>query len=147
MTKLKHAITAFFMLAIIVFTSSQNTCAEETAGLPPPEKPTALTLDRAVMCEEIKGLESKRVTIVFSVKLGHVICFTSFDPVPEKTDIYHNWFKRDLLDSEMKLVLKPPKWSAFSKIRIGNTDTGPWKVEITDKEGKILRILRFSVTE
>lgn len=147
MTKLKHTITASFLLATIFFTSSQNACGEETAKLSPSEKPAGLTLVRAVMCEDIKDLESKGETIVLSVKLRHVICFTVFDPVPEKTNIYHNWFKRDQSEAEMKLVLKPPKWSAFSKIRIQNTDRGPWRVEISDEEGKILRILRFSVTE
>ncbi len=146
MAKLKHTIAASFLLATIFFISFQNARGEETGKVPPPEKPT-LKLVEAVMCEDLKDLESKGESIVFSVKLGHVICFTSFDPVPEKTDIYHSWFKRDQPDAKMKLVFKPPRWSAFSKIRIRNTDTGPWRVEITDKEGKILRILRFSVTE
>ena len=140
-------IAAFFLVATIFFATSQNAQGEETAKSPPPEKPAELTLVQAVLCEDLKDLEPKGEAIVFSVKLGEVICFTSFDPVPEKTDITHNWFKRDQPDAKNKLVLKPPKWSAFSKIRIHNSDTGPWRVEISDQNGKILQILRFSVTE
>ncbi len=113
----------------------------------PPEKPPRLTLKKAVMCEGLKELEPVNETIIFSVALGSVICFTAFDPVPEKTVVHHNWFKRDQPEKKFKLILKPPKWSSFSKIRIRNMEVGPWRVEITDSEGKIFRTLRFSVTE
>ena len=112
-----------------------------------PEKPPQLTLVKGVMCESLKDLEPDNETIIFSVALGSVICFTAFDPVPEKTVVYHNWFKRDQAEKKLKLALKPPKWSSFSKIHIRNMDLGPWRVEITDSEGKIFKILRFSVTE
>ena len=99
------------------------------------------------MCEGLKDLEPENKTIIFSVALENVICFTAFDPVPEKTVVFHNWFKRDQPERNLKLTLKPPKWSSFSKIHIRNMDTGPWRVEITDSEGKIFKTLRFSVTE
>ena len=114
---------------------------------PPPEKPPRLTLKKAVMCEGLKELEPVNETIIFSVALGSVICFTAFDPVPEKTVAHHNWFKRDQIEKTINLTLKPPKWSSFSKIHIRNMDVGPWRMEITDSEGEIFRTLRFSVTE
>ena len=89
MTKLKYTFTVSFLLATIFFTSFQNAQGEETVKLPPPKKPAVLTLVEAVMCEDLKDLESKGESIVFSVKLGHVICFTSFDPVPKKTDLVY----------------------------------------------------------
>lgn len=113
----------------------------------PPEKPPQLTLVEAVMCEGLKDLEPENKTIIFSVALGNVICFTAFDPVPEKTVVFHNWFKRDQPEKSLKLTLKPPKWSSFSKRQIRNMDAGPWRVEIADSEGKIFKTLRFSVTE
>ena len=113
----------------------------------PPEKPSRLTLKKAVMCEGIKELVPVNETIIFSVTLGSVICFTAFDPVPEKTVVHHNWFQRDQPEKKLKLTLKPPKWSSFSKIHIRSMDVGPWRVEITDSKGKIFRTLRFSVTE
>jgi hypothetical protein len=113
----------------------------------PPEKPSRLTLVSAVMCEGLKDLAPDNETVIFSVVLGSVICFTAFDPVPEKTVVHHNWFKRDQPEKKLKLTLKPPKWSSFSKIHIRNMDVGPWRVEITDSDGKIFKTLRFSVTE
>ena len=89
------------------------------------------------MCEGLKELEPVNETIIFSVALGSVICFTAFDPVPEKTVVHHNWFKRDQPEKKLKLTLKPPKWASFSKIHIRNMDVGPWRGEITDAKGKI----------
>lgn len=115
--------------------------------VPPPEKAPQLTLVKAAMCEGLKDLEPENETIIFSVALGNVICFTAFDPVPEKTVVFHNWFKRDQPVKKLKLTLKPPKWSSFSKIHVRNMDVGPWRVEIADSEGNIFKTLRFSVTE
>jgi hypothetical protein len=99
------------------------------------------------MCEAIQEFEPENETVVFSASLGQAVCFTAFDPVPEKTEIYHHWFKRDQPDAKFKLTLKPPKWASFSQIRLNQSDVGPWRVEIRDANGKIFEILRFSVTE
>jgi len=148
--KKRQARTAiWFLIAAILFIFARGSWAEEadTARPVPPEKPPSLTLVKALMCEEIKDFEPRNETGVFSASLGQAICFTAFDPVPEKTEITHNWFKRDVPDAKFKLLLKPPKWSSFSKIRLRGSDVGPWRVEITDADGRILQTLRFSVTE
>jgi hypothetical protein len=74
-------------------------------------------------------------------------CFTTFDPVPEKTVIYHKWYFRDKLRARVKLSLKTPRWSTFSRIVLRNGEKGPWRVEIADEEENIFGILRFSVTD
>jgi hypothetical protein len=138
-----------FLIAAILLIVSQGAWAQEDdkARPLPPEKPTSLTLVRALMCEGMKEFEPQNETIVFSAALGQAVCFTAFDPVPEKTEVYHNWFRRDQHDAKFKLALKPTKWASFSQIRLRNSDTGPWRVEITDANGKIFQTLRFSVTE
>jgi len=137
----------FFAILFCFAPSIHGADGDKEGESPPSESPPRLTLVKAVMCEGLKELEPVNKTIIFSVALGSVICFTAFDPVPEKTVLYHNWFKRDQPEKKIKLTLKPPKWSSFSKIRIQNMDVGPWRVEIADSEGKIFKTLRFSVTE
>ncbi len=142
--------TSQWLVLVIFFCFAQNIYGAEgdkKSAEPLPEKPFPLTLVNAVMCEDLKNLEPDNEMVVFSVAHGSVICFTAFDPVPEKTVVHHNWFKRDQSEKKLKLTLKPPKWSSFSKIKIRNMDVGPWRVEITDSEGKIFKTLRFSVTE
>jgi Protein of unknown function (DUF2914) len=106
-----------------------------------------LTLDRAVMCEDIKDFAPNNPAVVFSIKIGKVCCFTSFDPVPEKTFIYHTWYHEDSPSTNKRLTLQPPRWATYSTIQLRETDKGPWRVEISDQNGKILSILRFSITD
>ncbi len=107
----------------------------------------ALTLVQAVMCEGIKDYRPLNPAIVFSVDVDKVSCFTSFDAVRERTFVYQEWFHRDKLNTKRKLFLQPPRWSTFSSIQLRETDKGPWRVEITDEQGRVLRILRFSITD
>ena len=106
-----------------------------------------LKLFKAVMCEDMQGNIPQNPTSVFSLERRKAVCFTSFDPVPEEITIYHIWFHKDRPSAKLKLTLKPPRWSTFSSIQFREEDIGPWKVEITDSEGHIFHILRFSITE
>ena len=106
-----------------------------------------LMMEHSVMCEEIKDFTPQNPAVVFSINIGKVSCFTSFDPVPEKTFIYHKWFHRDGPSTKKRLTLHPPRWATYSSIQLRETDKGPWRVEISDKKGNLLRILRFSITD
>ena len=106
-----------------------------------------LELFQALMAEEIFSNAPRNPTAAFSVKQKKAVCFTSFNQVPQKSIIFHNWYHRDVPSARIRLTLKPPSWSTFSSIQIRKTDIGPWRVEITDETGNVLGILRFSVTE
>ena len=51
------------------------------------------------------------------------------------------------LATTKKLFLTPPRWATLSSIQPRNSDKGPWRVEIADKNGKIYQTLRFSITD
>jgi hypothetical protein len=106
-----------------------------------------LSLFQAVMCEEIFSNAPRNPTIVFSVNQKKAVSYSSFDQVPQKVIIYHNWYHRDVPSAKIRLTLKPPRWATFSSIQLRKTDIGPWRVEITDSKGNVLGILRFSVTD
>ena len=106
-----------------------------------------IALVEAVLCEDIQGFVPQNRTTVFSIERRTAFCFTDFDPVPQKAVIYHRWFHRDTPIARIKLTLKPPRWSTYSSIQLRAEDIGPWRVEITDAQGNIFHILRFSVTE
>jgi hypothetical protein len=106
-----------------------------------------IALVQAVMCEDMQDQLPQNPTSVFSIERRKAVCFTVFDPVSQKTDIYHHWFHRDRSSAKIKLTLKPPRWSTYSSIQFREEDIGPWRVEISDAQGKILQVLRFSITE
>jgi hypothetical protein len=144
--KYKLTISLFVPLCISLFISShaypQN--QRDSSLRSAPEKATLVEAD---MYEGIKEFTPKNQAIVFSIGIGRVSCFSSFDPVPEETCIFHNWFRRDKLSTKIKLSLQPPRWSTFSSIQLREADQGPWRVEITDQNGRILHVLRFSITD
>jgi hypothetical protein len=106
-----------------------------------------IVLVQAVMCEDLLERIPQNPTTIFSIERRKAICFTSFDPVSEETIIYHQWFHRDQTSAKIKLTLKSPRWSTYSSIQFRAEDIGPWRVEISDSQGNILNVLRFSITE
>jgi hypothetical protein len=104
-------------------------------------------LMEATICEDLKDFLPVNQGVAFSVSAGRVICYTYFNPVPQKTFIYHSWFQRDQLITKKRLYLQPPKWATQSAIQLRDTDKGPWRVEITDQADRIIRVLRFSITD
>ena len=137
----------FFVLLFINLVFTLQAFPQDNQSSNSKPAPKELKMDRAIMCEEIKDLVPQNPAVVFSIKIGKVSCFTSFDPVPEKTFIYHKWFHRDDLSTTKRLTLQPPRWGTYSTIQLRETDKGPWRVEISDQTGNILRILRFSITD
>ena len=148
LTKKKHKLLFYviilFFVGSFLYSSVLAQQKEDSRGTSFFKNPT---LVKAAMCEEVKKSTPKNQAVVFSMNLGRVFCYTSFDPVPEKTIIHHNWFYRDKLSSKINLVLNPPRYSTYSRIQLRENDKGPWRVEITDKRGNILDILRFSVVD
>lgn len=101
----------------------------------------------AVMCEDVVNRLPFNEAVVFSITGGKVSCFTLFDPVFERTAIYHNWYYRDNLSTKIKLLINPPKWATYSSIQLREADKGPWRVEVTDGDGNVLKTIRFSITD
>lgn len=145
LNKNKYHLYILYILAlfsILIFLSPQAFSQEK-------KNTTAqkLALQQSVICEGIQNFEPQNPAVVFSISIGKVYCFSYFEPVPDKTAIYHNWYFRDRLTSRLKLTLKPPKWRTYSMIQLREADRGPWRVEITDPRGHIFKVLRFSITD
>ena len=145
--KKRYIFLIYFVLLLCVDifvalqTFSQD--GQDSSSLLAPKK---LNLDRAAMCEAIKDFKPDNSAVVFSITIGTVSCFTSFDVVTEETFNYHKWFQRDKTNTEKRLTLQTPEWSYYTSIQLRETDKGPWRVEIWDQSGNLLHTLRFSIT-
>ncbi len=104
-------------------------------------------IEKALICEEISNRNPSKKAVVFKNGIEKIYCYTLLDKVKDNSVIYHNWYKRDNLSSRIKLSVKPPKWATYSSIQLRDYDNGPWKVDITDSEGNILKTLRFSILD
>ena len=139
--KLRFSIIHFALCTLMISLSQNVYCQPSQAAS------MDLSLKNAVMCEAVESYLPKNAGMVFSITNGKIVCYTSFDAVPAETVIYHNWYKKDQLITSRKLVLKPPKWSTFTEIQLREADKGPWRVEVVDKAGYKIKVLRFSITE
>jgi hypothetical protein len=145
--KFKVRILLFLLLLwFVLFPHSYGHSAEEKNSSAPPN-PQKLALVKAIMCEGLKDRVPYNQGVVFPLGAGRIYCYSEFDPVPKKTAIYHNWYYRGKLSTRVKLNLQPPRWATYSTINLEETDKGPWRVEITDQEGVVLGIVRFSITD
>lgn len=142
----KRWLLVFMLLWVGSFVSG-GLMAQENANRVTAKVESGLSLDEAVVCEGIKDFAPVNKAIVFSLEIGKVYCFTSFDHVPQETVIYHNWYRNDRLITTKRLSLQPPQWSTFSSIQLREADKGPWRLVIKDKTKKVLRIVKFSITE
>lgn len=138
--------SAFFLMCGRANTQTESVHSEPTSPASSTAEPK-LKLSRAVMGEKVENLVPMRTAVAFSVGIGQVYCYTSFDPVPQPTVIYHRWYHREDLSTQTRLRLYPPRWSTYSVIQLRETDKGPWRVEITDQNGRLLEVLRFSITD
>jgi hypothetical protein len=109
--------------------------------------PEEAILVKAVMCESLQKHVPANEAVVFSINLGRVYSFTEFDPVPEKIVIFHKWYHKGNLISVKKLTINPPRWSSLSSMQLRDADKGPWHVDVIDQNDKLLKTLRFSITD
>jgi Protein of unknown function (DUF2914) len=106
-----------------------------------------LSLVQALVCEDVKDGIPSNPAVAFSISAGKIYCYTLFDQITDDTVVYHHWFFRDKSSARIRLSLKQPRWSTYSSIQLREADKGPWRVEITDASGRLLKNLRFSVTD
>ncbi len=144
-------VALFFFWALLFaspFTEGQTEPVQTAEGVPAaPGEEQKMKLARAVMAEKVENLLPVRSAVAFPVGIGQVYCYTSFDPVPQPAVIYHRWYHRENLSTQTRLRVYPPRWSTYSVIQLRETDKGPWRVEITDTNGHVLEVLRFSITD
>ena len=142
---MRRPIFTYFFLVLAGTAVLAGAGGAEPSEAPAP--PAKLTLVETIVCEQVENLAPKNPAVVFPFDLGEVACFTAFDPVPQETVIYHQWYFRDQPSARVRLRVRPPRWSSFSRIQLRPGDAGPWRVEVTDADGKILAQQRFSVVE
>lgn len=136
---MRTAAAVVRMVAVAAFL-----CSGARAQAPPGMD---LRLAQATMCEAIREFVPVNSAVAFPVERGEVLCFTRFETVPEKTFVQHRWYYRDRLVTERRLTIQPPQWSTYSAMQLRGADRGPWRVDVIDERGRVLRRLRFSITD
>ena len=135
----------YLIISLVVYCIARN-CGAESQAVPAASSKAA-AVSEAYVCTEMKNGTPRGQAVVFSLRHGKLYCFTDFDHVQEEMFIQHTWFLNDSVVSQVKLTLKPPRWSTYSSTTLRKNDTGPWRIEITDRNNSLLATLRFSVVD
>ena len=145
----KQLLCCWLMLLTGLLAASGAIAAEENPASPATADGgrKAPKLIQALVCEDVIEGIPQHPAIVISISRGKVSCYTFFDPVPAKTFVTHHWYYRDEPSARIRLQLRSPRWATFITIQLRETDKGPWRVEITDATGEVLKELRFSITD
>ncbi len=146
MTKLIRLTQALTMLFIIQVVAFPVVAIEEEKPITTASE-TRLSVSSSVMCEEIKDGKPVNVSAVFSKKLDRINCYTRFKPLDRDTTFFEDWYRRDKLNTRKTISLKPNSTWTYAGIFVQESDMGPWRVEITNENGDILHVLRFSITD
>ncbi|MCX7822146.1 MAG: DUF2914 domain-containing protein [Syntrophobacterales bacterium] len=100
-----------------------------------------------LICESVRNGHCERPTVVLSVERKQAFCYTLFENITAPRIIYHRWYHRGELTTQIRLRLQPPRWATYSSIQLREADKGPWQVEVVDETGRVYGVLRFSITE
>ena len=122
--------------AIFMFVTSSVCFAEDVSSL---------TLIDAAVCQSIENRDPVGIKDVFSSDIEKVYCYTKAGSL-EATTIKHVWYYKDekIIDISLKIGASPA-WRTRSSKSIMPHQTGNWKVEITSKDGKVLKTIQFMV--
>lgn len=118
---------------------SQETITQSEENLP--------RMKIGLICESVKNGNCERPAVVFSVDKKQAFCYTLFENIVSPRIIYHRWYHRGELTTQIRLKLQPPRWATYSSIQLREADKGPWQVEVVDETGRVYGVLRFSITE
>jgi hypothetical protein len=104
------------------------------------DQPPAAT---AQVCTAVKDRAPEGVAETFSASVGELYCYSQVANVTGK--VVHVWFHADKEVLRIELPVKAARWRTWSAKKVVPSQTGPWRVEVQDAEGKVLAIAKFTV--
>ncbi len=105
----------------------------------------AIEVKEAYIAKGVVDLRPIEPSDRFSSDIGRVYCFSRITGAKGVTKVRHLWFYRERFMAEVELPVKSPDWRTYSSKRILPSWKGPWRVDITDSDGLLLKSLHFEI--
>ena len=100
--------------------------------------------EMAVTTKIVRGNPIDAVRRISSSSVKELFCFTRLVADQEgETTIRHIWYKDGEKVGEYELPVRGRKWRTYSKKAVERGLTGEWRVDALDREGNILKSVRF----
>ena len=104
-----------------------------------------LYVKSAVLAKNV--VEREPISIVQSYELSddEAWCFTRIHNTKGLLNIHFKWYHEDGLYTQMKTKIgESESWRTYSNVELKE---GSWRVEIVGPEGKVLKEIRFNVSD
>lgn len=83
---------------------------------------------------------------MFPSDAGHLRTYTLVNMnAYTESQIAHVYFYGDIKVKKVNLMVRGPSWLTFSKITLLPECKGDWRVEVQDKDSKVIKIVTFRV--
>jgi hypothetical protein len=89
--------------------------------------------------KELVGADS-----TFASSVGKVYCFSKILGAEGK-EVEQVWYHNDKEVNRVKIAVKYPSYRCWSYKTIQPNQTGTWRVEVVDNEGKVLKSISFTI--
>lgn len=129
---------AFLLGGLILPAVGQEKPKAETPG-------QEWTIARAVVGTGVENQEPVGGAETFPASTEKVYCFLEATNIAKETEVSFSWFYGDREMRKVNVPLKAgPKWRTWAYKNLGG-QKGDWKVQIKDREGKLLKEVKFKV--
>jgi hypothetical protein len=115
------------------------------AGRPMAAEPIILEVAAAEVCRAVAGLSPVEPARRFPADIGRVYCLSRIGNIARRTQVQHIWYAGTQERFRISMDVKPPSWRVYSTSRIRPADVGPWRIEIRDREGNVLKTVFFEI--
>lgn len=104
-----------------------------------------VTVLEAAVAEDVAAKTPSRAADKFSTKVGQLVCWSNVKASSTPTSVTHVWYHRDRETARVMLRVEASPWRTWSRKTIYPAWTGPWRVDIQNARGEVLRSLSFTV--
>jgi hypothetical protein len=106
----------------------------------------AIEVADAVMCLDVQGRQPVEPGESFAADVGKVWCWSKIKD-GQGTTISHVYYHDGEEKAVVNLAIRSPLFRTYSSKRILPSWTGPWRVDIVDTNGNVLKSLDFTIGE
>ena len=131
----------FLLPAIGLLVCSALASAQQDVG------DTSTQVGEVFVCNGIESGRPLGRAVIFSAAQGTLYCYSDFTRVAVAEQITHRWYLWDREVARFNLILQPPRWSAYSSVKVAPDQKGPWRVEVLNQDGTVYGVARFSVID
>ena len=135
--------TIFVALTLIVFPLTLTPAEEKTQISA--EAEDVITIEHGAIATTIETRIPQRTAQSFPATVGKLYCFTKVAGAKTETSITHTWYYQDKKMAEVVLPIRSLYWRTWSSKKIIPEWKGHWKVEITSKDGTLLKTITFTI--